>query len=346
MNLSQYMLQIISAIVIVISGYRLPEAGDLLRVVITTPDLKSIAEQIGGDRLQVFSLAHGRQDPHFVEAKPSLMMKARRADLFIRIGLDLEVGYERLIIEGSRNGKIRIGEPGHLDCSRGVMRLEVPVGKVDRAEGDIHPFGNPHYWLDPLNAVAMGKNIQERLSEIDPAHDREYRNNFERFRNKIYGLLYGEKLVQEIGGEHLARADQEGKLWEFLEEQSKRGDLRGWRGRLAPFRGRRIITYHRSWPYFLHRFELIEAETLEPKPGIPPSPGHILKVIRKMKKEKIRVVLMEVFYDDKPARLVAKKAGAGIVKVANSVGGTQEAEDYFMLIDSIVRHLSAAMEKR
>jgi ABC-type Zn uptake system ZnuABC Zn-binding protein ZnuA len=115
---------------------------------------------------------------------------------------------------------------------------------------------------------------------------------------------------------------------------------------LAPFRGRRIITYHRSWPYFLHRFELIEAETLEPKPGIPPSPGHILKVIGKMKEEKIDVVLMEVFYDEKPARLVAGKAGAGVVKVANSVGGTQEAEDYFMLIDSIVRHLSAAMGKR
>jgi ABC-type Zn uptake system ZnuABC Zn-binding protein ZnuA len=226
------------------------------------------------------------------------------------------------------------------------MRLEVPVGKVDRAEGDIHPLGNPHYWLDPLNAVIMGATIQERLSEIDPAHNQEYHKNFERFREKIYGLLYGEKLVREAGGEQLAHVDKEGKLWEFLEEQSRRDDLGGWRGMLAPFRGRRIITYHRSWPYFLHRFELIEAETLEPKPGIPPSPGHILKVIGKMKEEKIDVVLMEVFYDEKPARLVAGKAGAGVVKVANSVGGTQEAEDYFMLIDSIVRHLSAAMGKR
>lgn len=346
MKSSRIILYILFVIAIVFLGYRVSEAGDLLSVVTTTPDLKSIAEQIGGKRVQVFSLAHGRQDPHFVEAKPSLMMKARRADLFIRIGLDLEVGYERLIIEGSRNGKIRYGEPGHLDCSHGVMRLEVPVGKVDRAEGDIHPFGNPHYWLDPLNAVTMGKTIQERFSQIDPVHDQAYRKNYERFQEKIYDLLYGEKLVREAGGEQLARADQEGRLWDFLEERSRADDLRGWRGMLAPLRGRRIITYHRSWPYFLHRFELIEAETLEPKPGIPPSPGHILNVIRKMKDEKIDVVLMEVFYDEKPARLVAGKTGARVVKVANSVGGTQEAEDYFMLIDSIVRNLSAAMEKR
>ena len=330
----------------VFSGHGVMEAGDFLSVVTTTPDSKSIAEQIGGERVQVFSLAHGRQDPHFVEAKPSLMMKARRADLFIRIGLDLEIGYERLILEGSRNRKIRYGEPGHLDCSTGVMRLEIPTSKVDRAEGDIHPFGNPHYWLDPLNAAIMAKTIQERLSQIDPAHDLEYQENFKQFREKIYGLLYGEKLVREAGGEQLARADRDGKLWEFLEARSGTGDLEGWRGMLAPFRGRRIITYHRSWPYFLHRFELIEAETLEPKPGIPPSPGHILNVIKKMKDEKIDVVLMEVFYDEKPARLVAGKTGARVVKVANSVGGTREAQDYFMLIDSIVRNLSAAMEKR
>jgi zinc/manganese transport system substrate-binding protein len=252
----------------------------------------------------VNSLARGYQDPHYLEAKPSFMMKAKNADLFIRIGLELEIGYEELIIDGSRNQKIRIGQPGHLDASEGVILLEVPTTtKVDRSMGDVHPMGNPHYWLDPENVKIVARNIADRLSELSPDNSRYFQGNLAAFDKKM-----DEKMVE-------------------------------WNGKMTPFKNSKIAIYHRSWPYFADRFGLVVACELEPKPGIPPSPGHLKEVIDIMKRDKIKVILMEVFYDEKPAQFVAGQTGAKVIIVPNSVGGSKEVKDYFSLIDTIIDKL-------
>ncbi|MBL7130988.1 MAG: zinc ABC transporter substrate-binding protein [Candidatus Omnitrophica bacterium] len=284
--------------------------GDKLQILTTTTDLKSIAEFIGGDKVKVDSICKGYQDPHFVEAKPSFMIKAKKADLFIRVGLELEIGYEELIINGSRNPKIRVGQLGHLDASEGVYLLEVPTTtKIDRSMGDVHPMGNPHYWLDPLNTKIIASNIAERLSQLSPKDVSYFKKNLLDFNKRI-----DEKLIE-------------------------------WNRQLTPFKEEGIAIYHRSWPYFTKRFGLVVSCELEPKPGIPPSPGHLKEVIDKIKQENIEVILMEVFYDEKPARFVAQQSSAKVVIVPNSVGGTKEAKDYFSLMDTIIEKLTEALKE-
>ncbi|MFA5117402.1 MAG: metal ABC transporter substrate-binding protein [Candidatus Omnitrophota bacterium] len=279
-------------------------AQDKINILTTTADLKSVAEFIGADKVKVDSLAMGCQDPHFVEAKPSFMIKAKKADLFVRVGLELEIGYEEPIIDGSRNQKIRIGELGHLDVSEGALLLEVPTTtKIDRSMGDVHPMGNPHYWLDPLNVKIIAFNIAERLGELRPEDEAYFNKNLSDFNHKI-----DEKLI-------------------------------GWKTKMAPFEGEKIAIYHRSWPYFFNRFGLEIACELEPKPGIPPSPEHLRKIIETIKQQNVKVILMEVFYDEKPARFVAERAGVKVAVVPNSVGGTKEAQDYFSLMDTIIDNL-------
>ena len=280
--------------------------SDTINVLTTTQDIKSIAEFIGGEKVKVDSLGKGNQDPHFIDAKPSFMMKAKKADLFIRVGMELEIGYEELIIDGSRNPKIRIGQPGHLDVSECISPLEVPSSKIDRSMGDIHPMGNPHYWLDPENAKIIASSISERLSELSPENSGYFEKNLEVFDKKI-----DEKMAE-------------------------------WAEVLKPFRNKKIAVYHRSWPYFAERFGLVIACELEPKPGIPPSPAHLKEVIDIIKRDQIKVILMEVFYDEKPANFVAEKTGAKVVIVPNSVGGTNVATDYFKLIDIIVQDIKTA----
>jgi len=284
-------------------------AENKINILTTTSDLKSIAEFIGRDKVNVDSLAKGYQDPHFVEAKPSFMIKAKKADLFIRIGLELEIGYEELIIDGSRNPRIRIGQLGYLDASEGALLLEVPTTtKIDRSMGDVHPMGNPHYWLDPLNAKIIAGNIAKRLSQLSPQNTSFFNNNLIEFNKKI-----DEKMAE-------------------------------WKSKLAPFKDEKIAIYHRSWPYFADRFNLEVACELEPKPGIPPSPGHLKEVIERIKQQNIKMILMEVFYDEKPAQFVAEQTGAKVVIVPNSVGGTKEARDYFSLMDTIVDKLAGALK--
>jgi ABC-type Zn uptake system ZnuABC Zn-binding protein ZnuA len=235
------------------------------------------------------------------------MIKAKNADLFIRVGLEMEIGYEDLIIDGSRNARIRIGNPGHLDASEGVGLLEVPTTmKVDRSMGDVHPMGNPHYWLDPENIKIVAYNIANRLSELSPNNAQYFQENLATFDKKI-----DEKMAE-------------------------------WNKKMEPFKGRKIAIYHRSWPYFVDRFGLVVACELEPKPGIPPSPTHLKEVIDIMKRDKVGVILMEVFYDEKPAQFVAGQTGAKVIVVPNSVGGTKDANDYFSLMDTIINKLADA----
>ncbi len=338
------MLKIV--LVLAVAGLMAPAKASSaeLKVVTTTTDLKAIADAVGGARVSVRSIGTGQEDPHFIQAKPSYMMAARRADLWIRIGLELEIGYEELLIDGSRNSKIRLGTDGHLDASAGVIRREVPTQKVDRSMGDIHPLGNPHYWLDPWNGRVMAGTIRDRLKKIDPGGAADYDANCRAFERRIDEAMFGKALVEKLGGEALWGLELTGKLESTLKAKDIADQLGGWKARMAPLRGTKVVTYHRSWCYFADRFGLTIVGELEPKPGIPPSPGHLAEVIEAANSHKARLMLIETFYEKNGPAFVASKTGMKVLDVPNSVGGDPEAKDYLSLIDSLVRKVSLACQ--
>jgi len=319
------------------------QAKDKLNIVTTTTNLESIAKAVGGDRVDVSAISTGKEDPHYIAAKPSYMLKAKKADLWIRIGLELEIGYEGLILEGSRNARIHVGSAGHLDASEGIAPLEVPTGKVSRTMGDVHPLGNPHYWLDPSNGRIIARNICRRLKQLDPEHAGDYDRNLAAFLLNLDNAMFGAKLVEAVGGEKLWKTQSDGTLDGFLKDQTL--SLDGWLAKLKPFEHAKIVTYHRSWPYFARRFHLDVVAELEPKPGIPPGPGHILEVVNTMKSDKVGVILMEPFYNRADADAVAERTGAKVVVAATAVNGQEGADRYITMIDNIVNRLGSALSE-
>lgn len=318
------------------------EANEKLRIVTTTTDLAALTKAIGGDKVEVTAIATGREDPHFIAAKPSYMMTARKADLWIRIGMELEIGYEELILDGSRNPKIRIGTSGHLDASEGVLRLEVPTQRIDRSMGDIHPLGNPHYWIDPLNGRIVAKSIGQKLARLAPEHAAFFQEQVKTFQRELDEHMFGGEFMAKHGGGKLWAALLKNRLDELLKKQGGPA-LGGWLAAMRPHVGQKIVTYHRSWSYFAHRFGLVVADELEPKPGIPPSPGHMADVVKRIRAEEIKLLLMEPFYSRKAPDLVASETGITVIECANSVGGQPEASDYLTMIDNIVGRVSAAL---
>lgn len=280
-----------------------------MNVLATTTDLAALARAVGGERVDVVSLTSGRQDVHFVDPKPSLIHQARRADALILVGADLEAGWLPPLLSSARNGKILPGAPGHVDTSKAVRLLDAPGAGVDRSQGDVHPQGNPHHWLDPRNAVAAAHFIQARFARIDPEGRSYYRGRAEDFERLI------EKRLSE------------------------------WQARLAPFEGRRVLTYHRSWDYFARRFGLVVAGELEPKPGIPPSAAHLARLVRKIKDERISILIKEAHYETQSARFLAERTGLRIVELPLSVGGAPGVETYDQLMDVLTEKLGAAFKE-
>ncbi|HVE82748.1 MAG TPA: metal ABC transporter substrate-binding protein [Myxococcales bacterium] len=276
-----------------------------LNVVTTTQDPAAITRAVGGDRVNVKALCKGLQDPHFLDAKPTFMVDLNRADLFEVIGLDLEVGYAPALIAGAHTEKIGVGQPGYLDLSQAITPLEV-VPIADRGQGDIHPNGNPHYWLDPENGRLMARAIAARLSQLDPDGKKTYEANLAAF------------------------------------EKSLTAKEAEWAAKMAPLAGKSIITYHRSWTYFISRYKLQVADFVEPKPGIPPVPAHTLDLMKLVQSKGIKLILMEGFYDRRFPELIASKTQAKLVVVPNSVGGVEQAKTYFDLFDVIIDAISAA----
>lgn len=284
--------------------------GGQVRIVATLPDLSYIAQQIGGDKVQTFAIAKGYQDPHFVDAKPSYMIKLQKADIFVQVGLDLEIGWVPPLLEGSRNREIMWGNPGYIDASRNISLLQVPRGDPSklRAEGDIHIFGNPHYWLDPLNGKIIAQNIFAGLVRIAPENEIYFKQNLEAFEQKI---------------------DDANQRWQAL---------------MAPYRGTEIYAYHNSWPYFEQRFGFKIAGFIEPKPGISPSPKYLAKVINDMKSKNIKIIILEPYYPAKSADLVARNTGAIVVPLAPEVDGQPGVDGYFQLFDYNVKKLIEAFK--
>jgi ABC-type Zn uptake system ZnuABC Zn-binding protein ZnuA len=315
--------------------------ADPLRVVTTTTDLKSLVELIGGDRVQVTAIAQGNQDPHHLDAKPSYILQARRADLWVRAGLDLEIGWEPVLLEGSRNRRIQIGTPGHLDASEGIEPLDVVGGIAHPLAGDIHPRGNPHYWADPWNGRLMAAAIADRLTKLAPSDAAYFAERLAAFQKRLDEAMFGPEPVTKLGGEKLWEAHRRGALDPLLGEQKLA--LGGWAAKMRPFRGAKLVTYHRSWVYFARRFGLEVAAELEPKPGVPPSPAHLRDVMGTIRDGKLRALLVEPFYDRRAADLVAERTGIQVLVVPLSVGGQEGVDDYLALIANLVDKMSAAL---
>lgn len=278
-----------------------------LHVVSSIPTLGSLAKEVGGKRVEVESLGKGYQDPHFIEPKPNLMLVLNRADLLLHVGLELEIGWLPPLVLGSRNPKIQTGEPGNLDCSRAIPVLDVPTTRVDRSMGDIHPQGNPHYWLPPANAKLIAGEIARRLEQIDPEGRADYEKNLASFT---------------------ARVDAKEKEWAQLS---------------AKLKGVKVATYHQSWSYVSHWLGLKEIGYVEPKPGIPPDPQHLARLIGVMKDEGAKLLLVEDFYNRSVAGLVAQKAGAKLLTLPTDVGATPQIKDWFSLVDTLLKELSQAV---
>ena len=314
-----------------------------IKIVTTTTDLANITRAVAGDLAEVSSITTGREDPHTLTAKPSFIVRARDADVWIRVGMELEIGWEPVILRDARNPRIHVGMPRHIDASDHVIRLEVPTQRVTRDQGDVHPEGNPHYWLDPLNGRLIAATIAERLSALYPEHKATFEENLRRFERDLDTRMFGAALVEALGGEALWKAMAEKSLEGFLAEKGAADKAGGWYGTMRPHQGQTIITYHRSWPYLTERFGLRGDLQLEPKPGIPPSAKHLAALVAEAGLRKARVILQEPFYTLKAAEFVASRTGAKVVVVPTMTGGSPEAASYLEMLDNVIRKIDAAL---
>jgi len=278
-----------------------------VNIVTTTTDLAAIAREVGGNQVQVTALAKGNQDLHFVEPRPSMVQVLRKADIFVKVGMDLDI-WSQAMVDAARNEKIVYGGPGYVDASAGIKKLEIPTTKLDPSMGHIHIYGNPHYWLDPRNGKVIARNILVALKRAAPGEAAYFQGNYEGFCRRL--------------DQAVAR----------------------WRLEMKPCRGKEVVVYHRTWVYFNDCFGLREFGDIEPKPGIPPSPAHVNRLIERMKGEQVKLMLVETFYPRKFPEMIAKATGAKLVMVHTSVGGEKGADTYFDLFDGLVQEISKALK--
>ncbi len=298
--------KIVLTIVSVIMSINFSLAGTI-RVVTTTQDTKSIAEIIGGNKVDVFAIATGYQNPHFVDPKPSYIIKLSNADLYVTLGLDLESGWSPSLLTSSRNVKIQKGNDAYVDASLGVTLMQVP-SSINRAEGDIHIYGNPHYWLDPLNGKVIARNICNGLEKISPENKNFFEANLKTFNEQI---------------------DLKLKSWSSV---------------MASLKGTKVIAYHNEWCYFENRFGLQIVDFLEPKAGIPPTPSQLVKIIKEVKENNIKVIITSPYFTTSSSDIVSKQTGAKTLVLATSVGAFDSVKNYFDLFDYNIKLLTAALK--
>jgi ABC-type Zn uptake system ZnuABC Zn-binding protein ZnuA len=330
----------------VIAAFGGQSRGDTqLRVVTTLPDYKFFAEFIGGDRVVVDAIVQGDQDAHFIRPKPSFVSLVRQADLLISTGLDLEL-WLPTVVDKSGNTRVRSGEPGYVAASQGMKLLEKPK-VMSRSEGGVHIYGNPHVNCSPINMKVAARNIAIGLVKNDPEGKEHYNANLADLLDRIDRSLFGDQLVEFIGGETLCKLSEKGTLIPFLEEHEFRGKplidyLGGWLGDMMALRGTPIVTYHKNWVYFVRLFGLEEAGTVEPKPGIPPSPQHVTDLVNHMRAREIKILLAANYFDEQKIRTVAGRVDAEPVIVPLYVGGVPGVGDYFELVDYWIDGVLAA----
>ena len=278
--------------------------ADPIRVVTSIPDHAALARAIGGDAVEVESIIKGNRDVHAVELLPSFMVKVRRADVYVKVGLDLDL-WSRQIIDGSRNGRLVV-----VDASERVEKLEVPAFKVDASYGDLHLYGNPHYWLDPLNARPQGEAILAGLARVRPDLADRFRANLDAYVLRV------------------------------------ESSLATWAARLAPYAGVQVVSFHNSWPYFARRFDLAVVDFLEPKPGVPPTPSHVAALQQRLAGGEVKAILMESYFDDRVPEMLSRATGVPVVKVPVLVGAAPGVDDQLALFDAITAALAEALAPR
>jgi len=327
-----------------------PAAAEPLRVVATLPDYAWAAREIGGDRVTTEYICRGDQDAHFVRPKPSFQVRMRDADLFVTTGLDLELWVPTLL-DAAGNPRILEGAPGYVAAWTGMDLLEKPT-TYSRSEGDVHIYGNPHIHTDPLNMVIVARNILAGLQKIDAEHAEEYAERERALEERLYRKLFGDELVELLGGETLARLARSGKLDEFLAgREYPRGSGRtlasrmgGWMKQSEPIRGRKIIGYHKNWIYFAKRFGLDVSGYVEPKPGIPPTPRHVEEIIDLIENQGIRVILCANYFDPTKPQVIADRTGARVVMAPMYIDGEPGITEYDDLIDTWISRVLESFE--
>jgi ABC-type Zn uptake system ZnuABC Zn-binding protein ZnuA len=309
-DLQSYSPRFLALAALIFAALAFPPASlaKKLNIVTSTTDMAALAEEVGGDKITVEALAKGYQDPHFVEAKPSFLLKLRNADLLISVGLQLEIGWLPPLVTQCGNSRIQVGAPGYLDASQFAEILDIPTGQITRAMGDVHPLGNPHYWLDPNNGRRIARGIAQKLGEMDPADSQYFQQRFQDFERR---LTTAEK---------------------------------NWDAEMAPYKGRKVVTYHTSWSNFAKHFGLQILGYIEPRPGIPPTPAHTLEIIQLMKRDNIKVVVVEPYFDLKTPNSIGSATGAKVIVLLPSVGGEKEVTDYFKLFDYDINLLTQAFK--
>ncbi|HKJ02988.1 MAG TPA: metal ABC transporter substrate-binding protein [Longimicrobiales bacterium] len=320
-----------------------------LRVVATLPVYAEICKEIGGDQVEVTSIANPNEDAHFVRPKPSFALDLRRADMFISTGLDLELWVPTLL-DRAGNSQVLEGGRGYVTTYTGIKLLDIPVS-TDRSAGDVHIFGNPHLTTDPLRTIQVARNITTGLKRVAPDRAAVFDAGLQRFTDKMYNKLFGERLVQLVGGPTLEQLALNGGLFKFLEQQQFEdhpllSNLGGWLAQATPFRGKSMICYHKNWAYFEDRFQVKCADYVEAKPGIPPTPGHVAQLIERMKNEHLNVLFAASYFDKSKVEAVAQRGGATLVQAPMMPGARPGVNDYFTLVDTWVSELAAAFTAR
>ncbi len=315
-----------------------------LRACATVPELGSLLNEVGGDRVTVTTFAKGTEDAHFVEAKPSFIKALSLCDVYAQIGMELEIGWAPVLLREARNGKVLPGAPGYIDAATAITPLDVPTAAIDRSMGDVHPFGNPHFLLDPLNGLKVANLLRERLSGIQPASAAYFAERYAAFRRRLGVAMVGETLAAKYEFEKLALLFARSHLGDFLTSQGDAGHLSGWFALMNPYRGVQVVMDHNVWSYFTERYGLQIAGSLEPKPGIPPTTAHLSAIIQRMKANQIPVVLTTAYYEPRYARLVSENTGAKIAAMAHQVGAQPGTEDYVSMSDYNVRQLARVLK--
>ncbi|MBI4547002.1 MAG: zinc ABC transporter substrate-binding protein [Ignavibacteriae bacterium] len=324
-------------------AHELIHAQQKLKVVTTLNVLKYVAQQVGGDKVEVTALANPKQDPHYVTPTPRMNELARNADLFVELGLNLDL-WSKNVVDASGNPRIQSANEGRLIASINVPVKELPI-EVSRVWGDLHPQGNPHIWLDPLNIKIIAENFTERLTKLDPSNDEYYQARLEKFKHRIDATMFGEELLSALGnkaGDILSRKTKNNELEHWLKSKNLETKLNGWMKKAQALKGLKIITYHKTYIYFAERFGLNIMGELEEKPGIPPPPKHRDAIVELVKREGMKVILNDNFYSRDAADYVASKTGAKVLMTYIDVGASEEVDTYEKLITYLLEKLIQA----
>lgn len=325
-----------------------PAAPDPVRVVATLPLYAEVAAAVGGAEVESSSIADPAEDAHFVRPRPSFALQIRRADMFITTGLDLELWVPTLL-DRAGNARVSEGGLGYVTAYNGVELLDIPAS-ADRSAGDIHLFGNPHLFTDPLNVAQIARNITTGLKRVAPDRAAVFDAGLAAFIDGLHRRLFGNDLVDLLGGDTLEQLARQGRLFEFLRTQEYQdhpliGRLGGWLAQGQAFRGRQMICYHKNWAYFENRFGVECADYVEAKPGIPPTPGHVAQLINRMRTEGIDIMFAANYFDRNKVETVAERSGARVVMVPMQPGGALGADDYFAVVDLWVGSLARAFSQ-